>query len=321
MTTTSPSIENPQEGVLTSSDLVFLPRPSADQNSSGHFSAQRLSLRLAILGCGYVGSHLARFWKDQGYSITVTTTRSERQAILEEFADRVLVMKGDDPEAMDQLLQEQDALVVCVAPTGSDPADLDTYQATYLQTIRNLVAVLPDHPQVRQVIYLSSCSVYGDHRGGWVKETSQLAVLQGKAQILLEAEELLQKAATSTREICILRLGGIYGPERELVEQFRSLAGSTLPGNGHRIVNWIHLEDVVAAIDFARQQSLRGIYNLVNHSKLSVRALADRICRKYHLPRIHWDPSQKSFRSHSLKVDNRKLLRAGYRLRHARTLV
>lgn len=321
MTTTSSSIETQQEGVWPASDLACLSSQSVVHCAPGHVSAQQFPQRLAILGCGYVGSHLARFWKDQGYFITVTTTRSERQAVLEEFADQVLVMKGEDLDAMDQLLQEQDALVVCVAPTGSDPADVDTYQATYLQTIRNLVAALPDHPQVRQVIYLSSCRVYGDHRGGWVKETSQPAAPQGKAKILLEAEELLQKAATSTREICILRLGGIYGPERELVGQFQSLAGATLPGNGHRIVNWIHLEDVVGAIDFARQQSLHGIYNLVNHSKLSARALGDRICRKYHLPRIHWDPCQKNFRSHSLKVDNRKLLRAGYRLRHARTLV
>jgi nucleoside-diphosphate-sugar epimerase len=320
MTTASSSIENRQDAVFTTSDLVAFPGPAAKQNSQRGCTARPSPRRLAILGCGYVGSHLARFWKEQGYQVTVTTTRPERQSVLEEFADQVLVMKGNDPESIDKLLQDQDAIVVCVAPTGSDPADIDTYQFTYLQTIRNLVAVLPDHPQVHQVIYLSSCSVYGDHRGGWVKETSPVAP-QGKAKILLAAEELLQQASTSTRHICIFRLGGIYGPERELVEQFRSLAGSTLPGNGRRIVNWIHVEDIVTAIDFARHRSLRGIYNLVNHSKLSARVLADRICRKYQLPHIHWDPSQKSFRSHSLKVDNRKLLRTGYRLRHARTLV
>jgi len=40
--------------------------------------------------------------------------------------------------------------------------------------------------------------------------------------------------------VCILRLGGIYGPRRELVKIFGRVAGTIRPGNGEDATNWIH---------------------------------------------------------------------------------
>jgi len=51
-------------------------------------------------------------------------------------------------------------------------------------------------------------------------------------QILCETEQVLLSASSDDMSVCILRLGGIYGPRRELVKIFGRVAGTIRPGNG-----------------------------------------------------------------------------------------
>ncbi|MDJ0697734.1 NAD-binding protein [Mastigocoleus sp. MO_188.B34] len=61
--------------------------------------------KIAIIGCGYVGTAASRYWyQEQGHSVTVTTTRQERVAELEEIATRVVVMKGADSQDLKNLI-------------------------------------------------------------------------------------------------------------------------------------------------------------------------------------------------------------------------
>ncbi len=285
--------------------------------------AQRrpLSENIGILGCGYVGSALADYWQEQGHFVTGTTTSWERVASLAEVVSQVFLMKGDDADAVQSLVRGQDTLVVSVAPTGSQVADEGTYERTYLATARNLVQALNQAPRVKQIIYLSSCSIYGDRQGQWVDETDSIFPSEPRSQIISEAEQILLQAASENQRVCILRLGGIYGPGRELVRIFGGLAGMTLPGKGDRFINWIHRDDIVGAIEFARLNELEGIYNLVDDSQLTVKEQVERVCWHYGLPPVHWDSSQLSIRRKSVRVSNQKLKAAGYQLVHPQLLV
>ena len=235
--------------------------------------------------------------------------------------NQVVLMKGNDPSAVQSLVQGQDTIVVSVAPIGSQVADEATYESTYLGTARNLVQALNQAPRVKQLIYLSSCSVYGDRQGEWVEENSPLFPLELRSQVLHQAEQIISQAASEERKVCILRLGGIYGPERELIRMFGGLAGMTLPGKGDRFINWIHRDDILGAIEFARLNQLQGIYNLVDDSQLTVRQQVERICFKYDLPPVIWDTSQLSRGRKSLRVSNRKLKEVGYELMHPQLLI
>ena len=285
--------------------------------------AQRHPLyeNVAILGCGYVGTALAYHWQERGHFVTGTTTSPERLASLSEVVSKVVVMKGDDARAMESLLQEQDTVVVSVAPTGHRVADEDVYFTTYLSTARNLVKTLKQAPRVKQIIYLSSCSVYGDRQGDWVDETDPVAPSELRSQVLCEAEKILLQAASDNQRVCILRLGGIYGPGRELITMFGGLAGMTLPGRGDRFINWIHRDDIVGAIEFARLNELEGIYNLVDDSQLTVKEQVERVCFHYGLPSVYWNPSKPSWGRKSMRVSNQKLKAAGYQLVNPQLLV
>jgi nucleoside-diphosphate-sugar epimerase len=300
--------------------------PELDMNLLRQLMQQQVQRRplfenIAILGCGYVGSALADHWQEQGHLITGTTTSQERVAALSAIMSRAVVMKGNDPTAIKSLLQDQSTLVVSVAPTGFQEANAATYEETYLDTAKNLVEVLSQTPNVTQVIYLSSCSVYGDRQGDWVDETSSVAPMEHRSRVLSEAEKIILQAANQHQKVCILRLGGIYGPGRELVSMFGGLAGMTMPGKGDRFINWTHRDDVIGAIEFIRANELEGIYNLVDDSQLTVREQIKLICARYSLPPVNWDPSKLSIQRKSVQVCNEKIKSAGYELIHPQIII
>jgi nucleoside-diphosphate-sugar epimerase len=276
---------------------------------------------LAILGCGYVGSAVAEYWHDRGHDVVGTTTSRARVAAVSEIVSKVVLMKGDNPTALQSLLEGRDTLLVSVAPTGSQVASEATYADTYINTTRNLVAALEQAPNVKQVIYLSSCSVYGDRQGAWVDETANIDPLEHNGHVLHQAEQIILKAASHHQKVCVLRLGGIYGPGRELANMFGGMAGMMMPGKGDRVINWIHRDDIVGAIEFARLNGLEGIYNLVDDSQLTVKEQVQRVCAAYGLPQAQWDDSQSSLQRRSLQVSNQKIKAAGYDLIHPQLLV
>jgi len=282
---------------------------------------RRIYENVAILGCGYVGGALANYWQERGHFVTGTTTSRERIASLSEMTSQVVLMRGDDASAVQSLVQGQDTVVVSVAPTNSQVIDEATYEATYLATAKNLFQALKHAPNVKQLIYLSSCSVYGNRQGEWVDENAPIFPSEPYSQILHEAERTISKAASESLSVCILRLGGIYGPGRELVRMFGGLAGMTLPGKGERVVNWIHLDDIIGAIEFARFNELEGVYNLVDDSQLTVKEQVERVCLRYGLPPTQWDSSKLSLRHKSVRVSNQKLKATGYQFVHPQLLV
>jgi nucleoside-diphosphate-sugar epimerase len=275
-----------------------------------------MGLNIGIIGCGYVGTAVARRWREFGHSITATTTHPERIGELERVVQRVVVLKGDDPEALTALVENQDIILLTV---GAHKGDL--YREAYLDTANTLMPILKQAPRVQQLIYTSSYSVYGDQQGAWVDETTPVKPVDENGKILDRTEQVLLEAQSDRLNVCILRLGGIYGPNRELARILSRLAGKVRPGTGEDWSNWVHLEDIVEAIVFVCRQRCQGIYNLVNDVPLPMRELLDRLCDHHGMERITWDPSQPSLRPYHARVSNQKLKQAGFQFRYLETMV
>ncbi|PSN12951.1 NAD(P)-dependent oxidoreductase, partial [filamentous cyanobacterium CCP5] len=143
---------------------------------------------------------------------------------LEPLANRVALVKGTESSHLAALLQDQDLLLVCVGAGRGG-----SYERTYLHTAQTLAAVLAQTP-VEQVIFTSSYSLYGDHQGAWVTEAMPPKPAGDKAEIMLATERTLLDTASHRCRVCVFRLGGIYGPGRELGRIFSRSAGSTRPG-------------------------------------------------------------------------------------------
>ncbi|MBW4576522.1 MAG: SDR family oxidoreductase [Aphanothece sp. CMT-3BRIN-NPC111] len=279
-------------------------------------------MNIAIIGCGYVGTALARHWhQNNSHIITATTTTKERVAQLERVAHRVVVMKGDDFSALRSVVQNQDAVILSVAPTSDRQIAANLYEETYLRTARNLVAALQQAPSVKQLIYTGSYSVYGDRNGAWVDEESPVAPANSNGRVLCDTEQVLLEAGSQNLRVCILRLGGIYGPGRELVNIFSRFFGTTRSGNGENFTNWIHLDDIVSAVTFALLNHWQGIYNLVNDVPLITRELLERLSERHHLPPVLWEPSDHEVKPYNAIVSNHKIKAAGYSLIHPKIIL
>lgn len=272
-------------------------------------------MKVTIIGCGYVGTAVACRLHQLGYFVTATTTTPERIPELEKVAQRAILLKGDDETSLISAIENQDAIVLSIAPRGNQQVDVDSYEATYLHTAKNLVAALQQVDSVKQLIYTSSCSVYGDTKGDWVSEDSIAAPVSKQAQILHETEQVLLQAVSKSLGVCILRLGGIYGPGRMLSTR-SSLCGTNVAGTGENFTNWSHVDDIAAGIAFALQSQLQGIYNLVNDKPVIIRDLLDQVCELNQLAKVCWDKSAPMHRGNNVRVSNQKLKAAGYKLIH-----
>ncbi|MDZ7961729.1 MAG: SDR family oxidoreductase [Aulosira sp. DedQUE10] len=267
-------------------------------------------MNIAIIGCGYVGCAVAQYWQQKmNFVVTATTTTPTRVPALQEVAQKVIIIKGNDPEGLKSVLENQDVVLLSVAAKGAD-----FYEETYLQTAKTLVSILPEFPNVRQLIYTGTYSVYGDKNGEFVNEVTPANPSSPNGKILKEAEDILLSASSNNLRVCILRLGGIYGPGRELIKLFGRLAGTSRPGNGDDITNWIHLDDIVGAIEFSRQHHLPGIYNVVDDAHLISREFFDTVLTTHNLTPINWDASLQSNRPYNAWVSNQKIKDAGYQL-------
>jgi nucleoside-diphosphate-sugar epimerase len=273
-------------------------------------------MKIAIIGCGYVGRAIAKQWHEAGHELTVTTTTPGKISELADVAQRVKLLETRDLDGLREICEGQELILLSI---GSQGRTEEGYRLAYLQTAQNLKTALQGNSTVKQVIYTSSYSVVGNHDGAWVDETTPDRPGTVFAEILLETEQILASLTGGDRQVCILRLGGIYGEGREILKIFRNTMGKIQPGTGEEYSNWIHLEDIVSGIEFARAQQLSGLFNLVADEPIQRCVLLERLAKKYNLDPVIWDASQPSARPFNVRVSNQKLKNLGFSLAYPST--
>ncbi|MEM8674386.1 MAG: NAD-dependent epimerase/dehydratase family protein [Cyanobacteria bacterium P01_G01_bin.67] len=270
-------------------------------------------MKLAIIGCGYVGSAVAQLWYQAGHEVTVTTTTPEKIEALQDISSQAVVLTGNDRESLCQVVANQDVVLLSVASKQRTPK---IYRQAYLETAQNLVGAIKANPGVQQVIYTSSYGIINDKSGDVIDETVAVNPNDEFGEILHQTEQVLLSVPETEFKTCIFRLSGIYGSGRELIKIFRRAAGGTRPGMGENYTNWVHLNDIVRAIDFAKDKQLQGIYHLSSDEYMTMKEFLQRLFAAHNLPSVTWDSSQPSTRSYSMKLSNQKIKDAGFEFAH-----
>jgi cupin fold WbuC family metalloprotein len=273
-------------------------------------------MRITIVGSGYIGQALARHWRqDAALRLTLTTTSPGRVAALQALADRVVLCRAGDPTALAAALEGAEAAVFCQAPSGSSQVDETAYAAVYRDAFATLQQLLPQLPGLGPIVYTGSSSVYGDAGGAWVDEDTPVDPSDGHGRILRQSEQLLEACRDERRRVCVLRLGAIHGPGRQVADRIARLAGTSRPGSGSHHSNWIHRDDVVGAIDMAVRQGWDEVVNLVDDRPWPVAQLLAEVCAARGLEPVRWDAaSPPDPPPADRRISNRRLRRLGYRL-------
>ena len=273
------------------------------------------AMDLTIVGCGYVGLALAERLQARRpqLRLTLTTTSSERLEQLSPLADRVQICDATDPTQLLDALRQSSSAVFCLGPKGDRQVDANGYRHTFVDSFRCLTSLLPQLPELRQIVYTSSCSVYGDAQGGWVDEQTPPEPGPGHGDVLLESEQLL--SGIGNRRVCILRLGALYGPGRDLDRRLRGLAGLERPGNGASYSNWLHVADAAGALEAALEAEWAGLVNVVNDAPIQLRDLVGQSLQRQGLAPVRW-LGQDETGSGGRRIRNTRLKQLGYRLQH-----
>lgn len=217
---------------------------------------------IGIIGAGYVGSRLAKALS--AYDV-IATTKSSKPPCLD----------ATNFDELERVMGDRDVIFLTLSSRNYED---------YLSAARAVKKL------GKPTIYTSSTSVYAEKSGGLCDEGSPL----DENSLLAKTEHTLGGT--------ILRLGGIYSPEKEPYK-------GPFPGDGSQKTNMVHIDDIIKALVFALEHNLKGVYNLVDD---------DHMTRREYYKGATFDPSLPARHGKNKEVSNAKIKAAGYHFIHAR---
>lgn len=265
-------------------------------------------MNVAIIGCGYVGMALILFLAKKGYFITAVTSSRKKLKLLNNIAQKTIISSAKDETELFQLIDNNDLIILNL--NLEKPEEYENQYLSLAKLIKQ-TAIKINFPKM--LIYTSSSAVYGDHGGRWVDEEAPLHPFTEEDKLLIETEKtILNIVETAGWNICVFRLAEVYGPGHEISDIIKNLKDHTLPGKGQNFTNMVHLNDILAAINYAITHKLSGIYNLADDDHPTRKELYDKVCEKMHLSPVKWNPLHVRLHHGNKRISNHKIKAAGY---------
>ncbi|WP_332898324.1 SDR family oxidoreductase [Haladaptatus sp. CMSO5] len=198
-------------------------------------------MRVAILGCGYVGLELGRQLSTDHEVVGVRRSDAGLAAIEAAGFDAV---RADltEPDSL-AAVPDVDALVFAASSGGRGP---DAARRIFVDGLHGALEHFGERETVPdRLLYTSSTGVYGDHDGAWVDEQTEIDPTTEKTRVLAEAEDVAL-SATDTVGIdgTVARFAGLYGPNRYRLDRY--LTGPVTEG----YLNMVHRDDAAGALRY-----------------------------------------------------------------------
>ena len=192
-------------------------------------------MKIAIIGCGWLGKRLAKHLSSRNHYVIATTTSPEKIAVLKEAAHEVHVLDFSK-EFHPVFLKDMDMAIFSM-PISSESwhKGFQKFNVTFKKTL-----------------FFSSTGIYPQLNGIYTEHhTANL-----RADILA-SEELV---TTKFPETIILRFGGLMGAERSL----QNFYANRFPPLPEKKVNYIHYGDIAAMVEILlTAENKNSIYNIV----------------------------------------------------------
>jgi nucleoside-diphosphate-sugar epimerase len=210
-----------------------------------------------VIGCGYLGAQLLRELKRSGWNAKgITLSESSADALRSEGLEVVAA----DLRIADLRLLTEDNPSVVIHCASSGKGGAVAYREIFLETTARLIK----ETSFEHLIFTSSTSVYAQTDGSLVTETDPAEPERGTGKILRETEELVL-----AHHGTVLRLAGIYGPARCAPLEKLISGHAVIEGDGERIINSIHRDDAVSALNLAAGNRCQGIFNVADNTPIT----------------------------------------------------
>lgn len=266
--------------------------------------------RIFVIGCGAIGTAVAKLWLAQQAEVKALARSSESATHLSALGIEPIMGDLDQPESLASL-PLGGCWVYYFAPPPSK-GDNDP-------RIHGLVSALKRMPSPPAgIVYISTSGVYGDRQGSWVDEDATPAPLTDRARRRLDAETQLRAyGKRADVPVMILRVGGIYGPDRLPIKRLKQgLPVLNLQQSSY--TNRIHADDLasacVAAVKLGRPDR---IYNICDDAPSTMTDYFLAVADALGLPRPPeidmaearrtMSPAMVSYLTESRRMDNSRM--------------
>jgi nucleoside-diphosphate-sugar epimerase len=225
--------------------------------------------RYLIAGAaGYVGSRLAARLLKQGHSVRGLVRDPDQDTPQELAGLGMAVWQGDltDP---DSLVGIASGVEYVYNLTSRSVLHNGSVQRVFVEGNRNLIAACSRSRSVRGYVFTSNIAPYGDRGDAWVDEDTPPEPCYPLGDVMVQAEQAIMEMVRAHHfPAMILRVGTIYGPERDLVDAVLS-GTATLIGDGQNFIAYIHIEDGLDVLERVVHHGQPGaIYNVADDEPL-----------------------------------------------------
>ena len=243
------------------------------------------SLKIAVLGCGYVGAEFARQARAAGHDVLgIVRSEASRDGLRAEgiSAEAFDIQAGD----WALLPKHFDAVVYAASTGGGGP---EAYALAYDVGVKRAL-VWAKSVGAQGFIFTSSTGVYRQDDGGVVDEASLVGGAPTADAILGGEHAVLTSGFAQAR---VLRFGGLYGPGRHhLVDQLRR-GDNVIGGRVDHFINYLHRDDAASSILAAIVSGPTGarVYNVGDGNPVTKEALAKWIAERLGQPSPVFNPA------------------------------
>ena len=242
-------------------------------------------MKIAVLGCGYVGAEFARQAKAAGHDL-LGVVRSE--ASRDKLRGEGIAAEAFDLYAGEwALLPKQfDAVVYAASTGGGGP---EAYALAYDVGVKRALAWARE-VGARAFVFTSSTGVYRQDDGRIVDEESVVGGAPTADAILGGERAVLSSGFAKAR---VLRFGGLYGPGRHhMVDQLRR-GDHVIGGRVDHYINYLHRDDAASSVLAAVIAGPAGarVYNVGDGHPVTKEALARWIAERLGQSAPIFDPS------------------------------
>ena len=260
------------------------------QNPLGALPARFRRQRVLIIGCGDVGLRVVRSLNGpQGGSgrprVLARTSSPTRVPQLRGAGVTPLLGNLDDAATLARLAGVATRVLHLAPPPGEREVGprwwLDPRSTALARALRR--RTLP-----QSLVYASTSGVYGDCAGAWVPESRPVAPATPRAQRRVNAERAMRHLGRAGVPVSILRVPGIYAPDREGgTPEARLRRGTPVLAEPDDVyTNHIHADDLARACMLALWRArAQRIYNVADDSQLKMGDYFDFAADLYGLPR------------------------------------
>jgi len=275
--------------------------------------------RYLIAGAaGYVGSRLAAQLLRQGHSVRGLVRDTDQDTPQRLAGLGMAVWQGDltDP---DSLVGVASGIEYVYNLTSRSVLQNGSVQRVFVEGNRNLIAACSRSRSVRAYVFTGNIALYGDRGDTWVDEDTAPEPCYPLGHVMIEAEQAIMEMVRAHHfPAMILRVGLIYGPERDLVDAVLS-STATLIGDGRNFIPYIHIDDMLAVLERVAHSGQPGaIYNIGDDEPLRTLELYSAVRQRLGMvaPRTFskatallsgLDPSVVGMASSSVRLSNQRI--------------